>query len=277
MTKIPLYKYYPESDFNTELDVHVISQKSHYEDYNAHRHGYYELFFFRQGGGKHTIDFIDLPIADLSIHAVSPGQVHRLQHSDTCKGKYIVFSQEVVKDILGAKHLQQFALLNNNSHPISLQLSTHLFDELDSMVTSLTDNLDNAAISRSWLQLILTYTDREFHKSFPAKFEYVKNHEYQLFKQLLEYNYHEQQAVSWYAEKLSVSEKKLNLLTKDITGETPSALIQHRILLEAKRLILHSSSSLKEIAYDLGFNDPAYFSRFIKKQLGQSPTELRNA
>ncbi|PCJ65308.1 MAG: hypothetical protein COA58_10645 [Bacteroidetes bacterium] len=277
MAKIPLYKYFPESDFNTELGVNEISHSSKYDDYTAHRHGYYELFFFRKGGGSHTIDFKELAIKDYSIHAVSPGQVHQLNHNEHCVGKYIVFSTEVIKNILESKYFQQFAFLNNNADPISLQLSNDLFNEIEAMIDKLADHINDSIIAWSWLQLILNYTDREFHKNHKGISSYVKNSDYQRFKQLLEHNYHKQHTVNWYSNQLNLTEKKLNSLTKEITGETLSTLIQQRIFLEAKRLIMHSSSSLKEIAFDLGFNDPAYFSRFIKNNAGLSPKDLRNS
>ena len=277
MSRIPLYKYFPESDFNTELGVNTVSHSSKYEDYTAHRHGYYELFFFRKGGGTHTIDFKEIKISDYSIHAVSPGQVHQLSHSESCTGKYIVFSAEIFQHIVDSKSFQQFAFLNNNTKPISLSLPQSLFDEIDQMTVKLETELGNSAIAWSWLQLILNYINTEFHTSHKTLADHVKNTEYLVFKQLLEYHFHEEHASSWYANKMNLTEKNLNTLAQKSTGETPSELIKQRLLLEAKRLILHSSSSLKEIAFDLGFNDPAYFSRFIKNNTGVSPKELRES
>ena len=75
----------------------------------------------------------------------------------------------------------------------------------------------------------------------------------------------------------ALTKKNLNALTQQVMGESPSELIQQRILLEAKRLIIHSRTSFKEITFDLGFSEPGYFSRFIKKQTGYSPKELRNS
>ena len=277
MSRIPLYKYFPESDFNTELGVNTISHSSKYDDYTAHRHGYYELFFFRKGGGTHTIDFQELAIGDYTIHTVSPGQVHQLSHSESSIGVYIVFSTEVFKHIVDFRSFQQFAFLNNNTNPISLAISPDMYEEIHLMIHSLGTKLNDSAIAWSWLQLILNYINSEFHKDHGELVSYVKNSDYQSFKQLLEQNFHLEHSASWYADKMNITEKGLNTMTKKITGESPSGLLKQRILLEAKRLILHSSTSLKEIAFDLGFNDPAYFSRFVKTNSGLSPKELRNS
>jgi AraC family transcriptional regulator, transcriptional activator of pobA len=277
MNKIPLYKYFDEADFSTPLSVNEISEQSKYDDYTAHRHGYYELFFFQNGGGTHSIDFKELEITDCSIHAVSPGQVHRLMHTSTCKGKYIVFSTEMVKSIMGAGDLQTFAFLNNNTVPIALHLNKNLFTEILGMIEKIESNSKKPALSLSWLQLVLNYINEEFHGKNTEQAVYIKNSTYQKFKQLLENSFQIHHGVRWYAAELSLTEKKLNTLTQQIMGESPSELIQQRILLEAKRLIIHSNTSFKEITFDLGFSEPGYFSRFIKNQTGYSPKELRNS
>ena len=62
---------------------------------------------------------------------------------------------------------------------------------------------------------------------------------------------------------------------KEVLGCTPSTLIHERVLLDAKRHLTYSKASASEIAYDLGFSDSAYFSRFFKRQTGMSPIEFR--
>jgi AraC-like DNA-binding protein len=59
-------------------------------------------------------------------------------------------------------------------------------------------------------------------------------------------------------------------------GLTAGELIRARLLLEAKRLLLHSELTVAEIGYELGFEDPSYFSRFVRREIETSPVELRN-
>ena len=74
---------------------------------------------------------------------------------------------------------------------------------------------------------------------------------------------------------MNLSPKRLNEITRKMLGKTITQLIHDRILLEAKRELIFSGRSIKEISYELGFEDPAYFSRFFKKQSGFSPTHFR--
>jgi AraC family transcriptional activator of pobA len=76
---------------------------------------------------------------------------------------------------------------------------------------------------------------------------------------------------------LSISKKTLNSIVKSEIGTTVSQTISDRIILEAKRKLTDSNSYINQIAFDLGFNDPYYFTKFFKKQVNCSPREFRNS
>jgi AraC family transcriptional activator of pobA len=78
-----------------------------------------------------------------------------------------------------------------------------------------------------------------------------------------------------YAMHLSVHANHLNRVVKEITGKTTTELIAERIIKEAKALLLHTSWNVSEIAYSLGFEYPAYFNNFFKKQTKQTPRSFR--
>jgi YesN/AraC family two-component response regulator len=96
------------------------------------------------------------------------------------------------------------------------------------------------------------------------------------FKQLIEDNFVSEKNVSAYAELLDINPSCLNELTKRITGITAGELIRNRVIDETKKLLYSSNLSGKEIAYDLGFDDPAYFSRFFKKYTSLTLKEFRD-
>jgi AraC-like DNA-binding protein len=79
-----------------------------------------------------------------------------------------------------------------------------------------------------------------------------------------------------YARDLGVTTSHLNESLRLETGLTAGELIRARLLLEAKRLLLHSELTMAGIGYELGFEDPSYFSRFIRRELKTSPAEFRS-
>jgi len=95
------------------------------------------------------------------------------------------------------------------------------------------------------------------------------------FNLLVENNYRKQHTVQYYADQLNKSPKTLANYFALYNQKSPLVIIQDRIILEAKRLLMYTDKSAKEIAYDLGYGDAAYFSNFFKKQTGMSPTTFR--
>lgn len=95
------------------------------------------------------------------------------------------------------------------------------------------------------------------------------------FLMLLESNFYTVTNIDFYAGKLGISSKRLNQILKEKLNKTGTQIIHDRIILEAKRKIIHSEITIKEIAYELGFSDRPYFSRFFKKQTGQTPEEFQ--
>jgi len=92
---------------------------------------------------------------------------------------------------------------------------------------------------------------------------------------LIEENYTTQKNVSPYAEMLDMNPSCLNELSKRTTGITAGELIRNRVIEEIKKLLFSSQLSGKEIAFQLGFDDPAYFSRFFRKYTGMTTKEFR--
>ncbi len=95
------------------------------------------------------------------------------------------------------------------------------------------------------------------------------------FQELVEEHVKEEKQVAFYTDKLNVGGKKLTNLTKDILGVTPKGLIIEVLLRVSKKLIVESSLSIKEIAWELGYTDVNNFSAFFLKETMVTPTEYR--
>jgi AraC-like DNA-binding protein len=92
---------------------------------------------------------------------------------------------------------------------------------------------------------------------------------------LIEHNFITKRDACFYASQLSITPKRLNEILKDKIGMTLTKILHFRLILEAKREIGYSDKNFKEIAFALGFNEQAYFSRFFKKQTGITPATFR--
>lgn len=98
---------------------------------------------------------------------------------------------------------------------------------------------------------------------------------FQRFNQLIEQHYSEHWPLSAYADCIGVTETRLNDICRRVAGLPSKRLVHERLMQEAKRLLLFGGGSVNEICYQLGFKDPAYFSRFFARNAGMAPGEYR--
>ena len=95
------------------------------------------------------------------------------------------------------------------------------------------------------------------------------------FLKILEENYRRDEGVSFYADKMNMSERNLNIICKSNFQKSVSEIIETRKLIEAKNQLIHSDKSVSEIGYDLGYNEKSYFSRVFHNKLSVTPTQFR--
>lgn len=95
------------------------------------------------------------------------------------------------------------------------------------------------------------------------------------FNVFVETHFRTKHQVSDYAEMLFKSPKTLSNLFKKYNDKTPLTVINERIILEAKRLLLYSEKTAEEISYELGYKEASHFSKFFKKKVGKSPIEFK--
>lgn len=248
-----------------------------------HRHSYYEICIFINGAGKHEIDFNSHSINAKSLHFISPGQVHLISREDHYHGYLIVFSKDFYSlDSFHQNLLFQVPYFNNHTLAPILNLNDGEFEELMQLVIMmkneyLNDQQNTKEILRSYLQVFLLKCKQFYFQHFSEK-EKMQDPQFflvQEFKKMVEIHYKKFHLVQEYAESLALSPSVLNKHVKRITGFTAGEIIIDRLLLQAKRLLIYSDLSHKEIAYRLNYEDPSYFSRIFKKKTSYSPSEFR--
>jgi AraC-like DNA-binding protein len=97
------------------------------------------------------------------------------------------------------------------------------------------------------------------------------------FRQLVEDRYLEHWSIERYARELAVTQQTLNRVCRNFAGKSTLEIVQERMLLAARRHLIYTDASVEAIAYGLGYQDPAYFSRFFKRMAGMAPGQFRVA
>lgn len=245
---------------------------------DTHRHDYYFILALIKGKGKHTIDFIKYEVTDYSIFFMRPGQVHQLSLEKGCTGFLMQFSKDFYRP--GNKTDQQLlrSASNKNFCKLDLKKSKNLFNVLSYIYKEYIEkekmyfDIIKANLSIFFVELTRYRENQIKPENKNTMFTHERLDE---FLELLENNISKNKQVSEYANMLNLSTFQLNSMTKSNLGKTCSTLIDQQIILEAKRYLLATTEQVKEIAYNLGYEDVSYFIRFFKKHTGQTPEVYR--
>jgi len=176
---------------------------------------------------------------------------------------------------------QQFSSLFERAHFVLYTDSDPLFDELLLLVEQIGRELERADAGRTlmceWLTRAALLTLKRRLDQIDAETGDANTQSLAMrrFRQLIEQHYREHWTVERYADALGMSADRLNRQAKAAFNTNAKALIGDRLILEAKRRLIYTRSSLDEIAYDLGFKDPAYFSRAFKRATASAPGQFR--
>ena len=270
---IPTHRLIRNDIFIQEIDGNYYSAIE-----KPHRHNFFEILWFTKEGGEHIVDFISYPIETNQVFFLSPETIHSL-NTYKKEGILIILSKEFLSKISSFSEDCFISLFNNFSSQFSFVMSLKeakiakiliklFFDEYN-------QNQQNINLLDSYCHSFLVFFKQimEKQKNFIPLNE--KNRIGRLYMYIEQF-YRKEKKVNFYAKKLDLSTKHLNELTKSTLGITVSRLIQNRIILEAKREIILDEYTIYQIAYNLGYNDPAYFSRFFKKETGISPKAYQN-
>lgn len=239
---------------------------------DIHRHEFHFLLVLEKGQGEHEIDFVNYPVSDCCVYLMRPGQVHKNRLLAGAKGFLIAFQADFYPRLSSS-----FNTLNKQNF---FQPNQEDFTQLVWPVKKMVQEYQ--AKKQDYHKLIKSYLDIFFlelnrivglKETSQVSYEHVRIDE---LLRLIEANAVIHKKTQYYANEMSLSVYQLNAMTKKVLGKTCSQLITDYLLLEAKRLLLATSLQVNEIAFQLGYDDPSYFIRFFKKQIGVSPLTFRN-
>ncbi len=240
-----------------------------------HKHDFFIIMLFDKAQGIHTIDFRDYPVANRQIHLLFPGQVHRWDIGPQTVGYQLMIDRMFFERFAPYFRFSFTNYMNNPVIPLTGNSFKLLKYEFDAIKDEL--NADNSLkdIISARAAVIAAIVSKEAENLFTDFKVYQSNPRLAKFNMLIEQHFRLEKLVTFYASKLNVSANYLNILCKKNLHVSATQLIQQRVLLEAKRLLQSTNLSIKEIAFELGFVDHAYFSNFFKSQTGATPTEFK--
>jgi AraC-like DNA-binding protein len=229
------------------------------------------------GAGSHVIDFHTHQLSDYQAYLIKPGQVHQVITTEKPKGQVLVFKSGFLME-----HAINCRLASPGTPADALAcLTLDEFNSLQSLLKSLIAELNSErdfadVAAGAWLKLLFVEMDRIVAKHHSTPHEvHASTSLIRDFFTLLDEKHQTLHKVADYAQHLSVSRGHLQDVISKGTGKSVKAVISEKIILEAKRMLLFTEKSGKEIAFDLGFDDPAHFSKFFKKETGINLTEFK--
>ncbi len=276
-----LHKAYPEKLQFELYDLNSYRKKSGEPAASPHSHSYYQIIWFFEEGGTHTVDFKIFDIKQHTLLFIAKDQVHAFDDNLAVNGWLIHFNEGFFmhSDI---DIFLKYNIFNSTQNPCySIDIKTvkvgTSYISLIREELSRRERFGYEEVVRFLLKSFLINLER-IHQDGDAKtFEVNNAYELQFykFKELVEENYQNNCTVNAYAGALNVSSKTLTTITKTVVGKTPGTIISERIILESKRLLRYTTLQIGEIAFRLGFEDTSYFIKFFKRYLGDSPNKFR--
>lgn len=263
---------------NTLFSIQKCIKEDFSPNYNVNC---YSIFLF-QGKGEFLVDFIPYEFSGNTILFLSPYQNFQWLTDVDSDIELVQFHGDFYCIEYHKKEVACNGLLFNNIYLLPhICVSAEKFVEIKQIIDKLDAenkvcNPFSEAILKSYLQLILALCSKEKNIELQKKDTYKNYSQTTIdFQNLVEKHFLTEKSPSFYADKLALSPNTFSKKIKQQFGKTPTQLIKERVILEAKKLLHLTYKSIKEIAFELHFEDEFYFSRYFKKSVGLSPTHYR--
>ena len=248
----------------------------------SHVLSYYDITLITEGSGFFYLDDLRFSLEPHKIFFSSPMQVRKWEFTKIPQGLVLIFEEEFLGTFFNdVMFVQRLSYFNTISCEPVLSLTASDFVYFESILKNIekeivTQEKKDNHILRALLYQVLGWLNRQFLKSNSVSEPAPGNYVFE-FRKLVNQYFQNEHSVSFYADKLHVTAGHLNDIVKEHFGVSAKELIQNRIFLEAKRLLLYSSLSVSEIAWKLNFQDDSYFVRAFKNRVGCTPHSYKNA
>jgi AraC-like DNA-binding protein len=247
------------------------------------RHNYYSIIWITEGTGQMRVDFSEYEFTQDHLFSFSLYQPYMFT-GNQLKGVAVYFHPDF---FCIHKHQEEVAcngiLFNNIYDAPFLTVDQRLRGDLNDLIMQMKNEIHKPDLAQydilvSYLKIFLIKLSRFKVGQSPQQPTFMpaeKNRIVQNLKSSIEKDFRVKHAPSQYAESLNISTRSLAKITKNHFNKTITELISERIIVEAKRELYLTQKTVKEIAYELGYEDEHYFSRFFKVNTDVSPQLFR--
>jgi AraC-like DNA-binding protein len=236
---------------------------------------------FTKGSGVHEVDFSAYKVKPGSVFLLNPGQTHHWELSDDVEGYIFLHSKSYYDQSYSHNTVDGFPFFYSAQNTPCIYLGKPDEAKINSLFAEILDEHNGNSMLKyrkicSLLDILYIELSRLYiGKNYP-KVASSSNYSMKLkqLEQLVNENFLEIKSPAQYAALMNISPKHLNRISQTLVGKSTSDIITDRVILEAKRMLLHSENTVSEIAALLGYSDYSYFSRLFKKACGETPTEF---
>jgi AraC family transcriptional activator of pobA len=284
--RIPSFFLYGEAPRALDarvLHIETIPSRSapHHWRIKPHVHrALHQLIFALRGRGVAFAEGDATAYSSPALVVVPAGTVHGFEFEPGTCGYVLSMSDDLPREF--ACREPAIGPLLENPATLELQADALRTTDLEQSLTMFAREFARAAPGRALaleglLEVILANVLRLSHTLAESADATAGRHRQLVarFRELIESEFRKDNSLADYASALNVSESRLRNACLSVSEQSPMQMVHARILLEAKRQLSYTSVSVSEIAYALGFDDPAYFTRFFSQRTGMSPRAFR--
>jgi AraC-like DNA-binding protein len=246
------------------------------------KNDFFQIILITAGTGVQYIDLQAYEVKAGDIVFINTWQQYRWSFNASTQGYLLSFTPsfitQFVSDHLFVHDLPFFKRFTSH-HLVELgdELKDILLIAMERILKEYeTEDGEYINLIRTYLLEVLLLCKKEIDQTALTSLTFIKSNDLiKSFESLIDKHFYEYRFPKEYAKVLLVTPNYLNAMCQKVKQKSAGDMIRDRILIECKRLLLHTNLSASEIAYQLNFKDNSYFSRFFKKHIGIAPDEFR--
>ena len=247
------------------------------------RVAFYFLMLVTSGQSVHTVDFRDWALSKGALLFLRPGQVQQWHMNDGLSAQLVVIDPACLPIDVERTGSNEGKLLDLFEWQPCVQLSAGLFEQAKESFLRLhsdferfdNSELDTILIRHELLALLLRLARWQRELAVGSLSQRKGRETYRLFIKALEAHFEIEHSLCFYAKRLGYAQSTLSRACLAAEGRTAKAVIDQRVSLEAQRRLVHSASSISEIAHQLSFSETTNFVRFFRRIVGVTPAQFR--